>query len=102
MKITQIVAVSLLLGLVLGCETHRVKSEEIIAQHPQWDEQTVAHIRQGMLLEGMNKEQVRAAWGEHCQTCPGTRKYEWGETWEYQTQVVFFDKTGKVTKFEKK
>lgn len=88
--------------LLSGCETGVVKKDELIAKHPEWDKTTVQYIKNGMLLKGMTKDQVRAAWGKHCETCPGTGKHEWGETWEYQTQVVFFDNTGKVTKFEKK
>jgi hypothetical protein len=82
-----------------GCESSVVKPEEAIAKHPEWDEQTITYIREGLLIKGMTKEQVRASWGAYCETCQGTKKFEWGETWEYPTQVVFFDKTGKMTKF---
>jgi len=57
-----------------GCESTLVKSEESIAKHPEWDTQTVAYIREGMLIPGMTKEQVTAAWGKHCEKCPGSRK----------------------------
>lgn len=82
-----------------GCESTLVKSEDAIAKHPEWDTQTIAYIREGMLLPGMTKEQVTAAWGKHCDTCPGTKKSVQGETWVYPTQIVFFDKTGKMTKY---
>ncbi len=84
---------------LIGCESSVVKPEEAIAKHPEWDEQTNAYIREGLLIKGMTKEQVRASWGKYCENCPGTKKFEWGETWEYPTQIVFFDKSGKMTKF---
>jgi hypothetical protein len=92
-----------IIGVVLsGCESTLVKSEESIAKHPEWDAQTVAYIREGMLITGMTKEQVTAAWGKHCDTCPGTKKSDQGDTWVYPTQIVFFDKQGKMTKYVKK
>ncbi len=95
-------ALLLIVFSLSGCESSVVKPEEAIASHPEWDEQTVAYIRQGLLINGMTKEQVRAAWGPHCETCQGTKVFEWGETWEYVTQVVFFDTNGLMTKFVKK
>ena len=91
-------SIFVLLVILTGCESSVVKPEEAIANHPDWDDQTILYIRQGMLLEGMTQEQVYAAWGKHCQTCQGTKIFEWGETWEYPTQVVFFDKYGLMTK----
>ncbi|MFK5983799.1 MAG: hypothetical protein QM479_00015 [Pseudomonadota bacterium] len=89
-----------IMGVLLsGCESTLVKSEESIAKHPEWDGQTTAYIREGMLLTGMTKDQVSAAWGKHCKTCPGTKKFKWGETWAYPTQIVFFDLSGKMTKY---
>jgi len=91
------------MGVVLsGCESTLVKSEESIAKHPEWDAQTVAYIREGMLIPGMTKDQVTAAWGKHCETCPGSKQSEQGESWVYPTQIVFFDKMGKMIKYIKK
>ena len=42
----------------------------------------------------MTKEQVEAAWGKPCFSCTGTVEREWGDSWEYPTQIVFFDKNG--------
>lgn len=88
--------------LLLACESPPVRREEVIAQHPEWDEETIVMIRNGVLLKGMTTEQVKAAWGRPCWSCTGTTKGDWGEAWEYQTQIVFFDKQGRVVRWEKK
>jgi len=94
--------ICLSLFILVACENAPVRREEVIAQHPEWDEKTVQLVRGGYLAKGMDKEQVRAAWGRPCLTCTGTTKGDWGESWEYPTQVVFFDKDGKVTHWDKK
>lgn len=99
LKILSIIAIVLILS---ACESSVVKPEEHIAKHPEWDEQTVQNIRRGIVLPGMTKAQVRAAWGNPCETCPGSKKFEWGETWEYPTQVVFFNKEGQLTETRNK
>lgn len=88
--------------LIQACESPPVRREEMIAQHPEWDPQTVKIIEGGYLQKGMTKEQVKAAWGRPCWTCTGTTSGDWGEAWEYQTQVVFFDKQGRVTRWTQK
>jgi len=91
--------VLLLAVLILtACENAPVRREELLSQHPEWDTNTVNVIRSGKIFKGMTKEQVRAAWGSHCYTCQGTTDGVWGESWEYATQVVFFDTEGKVVR----
>jgi outer membrane protein assembly factor BamE (lipoprotein component of BamABCDE complex) len=96
----------ILLTIVLtGCESPPVRRAEIIAQHPDWDAQTVNLIREGFLAKGMTADQVRAAWGRPCYTCTGTVKdQEWDKwmAWEYQTQIVFFDENERVLRWTKK
>lgn len=87
---------SLLLTTLAACENAPVRQEKLLAQHPEWDSKTTAVIRDGKVTKGMTKQQVRAAWGRHCLTCQGTTKGAWGNSWEYPTQVVFFDAEGKV------
>lgn len=88
--------------LLIACENAPVRREELLAQHPEWDPQMQKLIREGYLVKGMSKDQVRAAWGRACWSCTGTKKGDWGEAWEYSTQVVFFDKDGLVTRWEPK
>jgi hypothetical protein len=93
----------ILLILNSACESNAVRHEEAFEKHPQWSEQDKQLISQGMINYGMSKAQVRAAWGKYCKSCPGTKKFETGrESWEYQTQVVFFDKEGKVIRWVKR
>lgn len=99
------VLLTLILGsylLLIACENAPVRREELLAQHPEWDAQLQQLIREGYLAKGMTKDQVRAAWGRPCWSCTGTTKGNWGEAWEYSTQVVFFDKEGLVTRWEPK
>ncbi|ADE14848.1 hypothetical protein Nhal_1724 [Nitrosococcus halophilus Nc 4] len=96
MKYLMIIVV---ISLIVACETPTVRREDFAAKHPDWDPQMVEVIRAGMIAKGMTKEQVRAAWGEPCNTCQGTRKWEWGESWEYRTQVVFFNTEGLVIRW---
>ncbi len=91
-----------ILILVTACETAPVRREEYISRHPEWKPETVAVIRAGMIARGMTKEQVRAAWGRPCYTCQGTASGSWGSSWEFTTQVVFFDTDGRVTRWEDK
>ena len=88
--------------LLQACETSPVRREEMIAANPQWDEEVVEMVRKGFILKGMTQDQVTAAWGRECITCTGTTRGEFGESWEYPTQVVFFDKQGKVVRWVKK
>lgn len=99
MKIKIIILFSLLL---MACENQPVRREEMVAQHPEWDNDTVTLIKNGYLAVGMTQDQVRAAWGKACWSCTGTTKGPWGEAWEYSTQVVFFDTSGKVTRWTQK
>ncbi|MGH8497657.1 MAG: hypothetical protein ACRERV_02450 [Methylococcales bacterium] len=88
--------------LSTACENNPVRREEMVALHPEWSSDHVLLIRDGRLVKGMDQEQVKAAWGRPCWSCTGTTKGNWGEAWEYATQSVFFDKNGKVTRWESK
>jgi len=92
----------LLLVTLTACENAPTRREELLVQHPEWDSKTINVIRDGKISIGMTKDQVRAAWGRHCFTCQGTTDGTWGESWEYPTQVVFFDTKGKVVRLSKK
>ena len=92
----------IVIASLIACESASVRREETISQHPQWNMQIKQLIREGFLVQGMDKEQVKAAWGKPCWSCTGTTKGQWGEAWEYATQVVFFDTAGKVTRWEAK
>jgi len=81
-----------------ACENAPTRREDLLAQHPEWNENTMRVIRSGKIFKGMSKEQVRAAWGRPCYNCQGTTSGTWGESWEYPTQVVFFDAQGKVVR----
>ena len=91
-----------LLLLLQACESPPVRRAELLAQHPEWDTETVKIIEGGYLKVGMSQAQVKAAWGRPCWTCTGTTKGDWGEAWEYQTQVVFFNNQGIVTRWTQK
>lgn len=88
--------------LLTACENQPVRREEMVAQHPEWDQEKITLIRNGYLMVGMDQEQVKAAWGKPCMSCTGTKKGDFGEAWEYATQVVFFDAAGKVTRWVNK
>ena len=88
--------------LVQACENAPVRRQEMVSEHPEWDEGFVKLIQSGYLARGMNQDQVKAAWGRPCWSCPGTTKGDWGESWEYATQVVFFNRSGEVIRWEKK
>lgn len=94
--------VCLLMTTLTACENAPTRREDLVAQHPEWDVNTVNVIRSGKIFKGMTKEQVRAAWGRPCYTCQGTTSGAWGESWEYSTQVVFFDTEGKVLRHTNK
>ena len=90
---------------LLGCESPPVRRSQLIAEHPEWSAQTVKMITEGFLIQGMTSDQVRASWGRPCWTCTGTamdKGWDKWRTWEYQTQIVFFDKNGRVTRWSKK
>lgn len=99
----------LILGLTLfmlaACETPPVRRAQMIAEHPEWDKQTVKIIQEGYLLQGMTTDQVKAAWGGPCWTCVGTVKDKERKrwmAWEYPTQIVFFDENERVIRWTQK
>lgn len=99
-------AIILLSGtlLLIACENAPVRREDMISAHPDWNKSMVTLVKSGFLAKGMTKEQVTATWGRHCWSikCTGTASGKWGESWEYPTQIVFFDLKGKVTRWEAK
>jgi hypothetical protein len=86
--------------LLQACENAPVRREGFLSNHPDWATQQTQLIKAGYLEQGMDQEQVEAAWGKPCWSCTGTTKGEWGEAWQYATQTVFFDQSGKVTRWE--
>jgi hypothetical protein len=99
------ILIILFITLLVACESPPVRRAELIDQHPEWSPEMVKIIREGYIIKGMTTDQVRAAWGYPCWSCTGTTHYPsssvW-RAWEYPTQVVFFDKQGKVTHWTKK
>jgi hypothetical protein len=91
-----------MLVLLTACESPPVRRQELVSMHPEWSTDMVTLIQNGYLAKGMTGDQVSAAWGKPCQSCIGTKKGEWGEAWEYATQLVFFDKNGNVTRWTNK
>ncbi len=91
-----------LLIVLSGCENPAVRRDKLVAQNPGWDAMTVSLIQEGKISKGMTKDQVRAAWGRHCYSCTGTTKSAHGSSWEYTTQVVFFNLDGKVLRWSPK
>ncbi len=101
-RIGSIISLILLLTTLVACENAPIRREELLVQHPDWDSKTIKLIRDGKIFIGMTKDQVRASWGRYCLTCQGTTEGTWGESWEYATQVVFFDSKGKVVRLATK
>ncbi len=90
---------------LIACESPPVRRSQIIAEHPEWEPKMVKMINEGYLLKGMTSDQVRASWGRPCWSCTGTKMdKEWDkwQTWEFATQIVFFDKDEKVIRWTKK
>lgn len=85
--------------LLTACESPPVRRDQAIRDHPEWTAQTKAMIQSGYLLKGMTEEQVIATWGKPCLSCTGTVA---GSSFEYPTQIVFFDDMGKVSRIEAK
>ncbi|MEQ1558282.1 MAG: hypothetical protein ABL933_05005 [Methyloglobulus sp.] len=88
-------------GIMLqACEQAPVRRTEMLAEHSGWGNEAAQLIKAGYLTQGMDQEQVEAAWGKPCWSCTGTTQGDWGAAWQYATQTVFFDKDGKVTRWE--
>lgn len=98
MKINLILLLTSLF-ILEGCQNAPVRRHEALAEHPEWDSGLTQIIQEGYLTIGMDRDQVKAVWGRPCWSCPGTTSGDWGETWQYTTQTVFFDKNGKVTRW---
>jgi hypothetical protein len=98
MKLNKLLII-LALGTLIGCSNSTLRPAVSVADHPDWDAQLVKLIRSGMIAEGMSKDQVQAAWGSAGWYYTGTASHQWGESWEYPTQIVFFDQSGLVTEW---
>lgn len=83
-----------------------------IEANPHLSDEIKGAIFHQQIMPGMTKEQVRAAIGEPCGYCYGTRTSSTGDTWEYNTfgtsiygagrgQYVFFNNKGKVIGWNK-
>jgi hypothetical protein len=90
----------ILAAALQACENAPVRREALLAEHPQWNGEVKQLIQAGYLAKGMDQDQVSASWGKPCWSCTGTTTGDWGESWEYATQTVFFDKSGKVSHWE--
>jgi hypothetical protein len=101
-RVYSVMSLILLLTTLVACENAPTRREELLVQYPDWNSKTIKLIRDGKIFIGMTKDQVRASWGRHCLTCQGTTEGTWGESWEYATQVVFFDSEGKVVRLATK
>jgi hypothetical protein len=95
----QIVMVLILTGSTIACSNGPVRREAAINNQTEWSALDVKMIREGMISTGMTMNQVEAAWGKAGWFYTGTGNHAWGETWEYPTQVVFFDSSGRVTEW---
>lgn len=101
----------LLLPLALAaCATDAGRRDAYLAAHPQTDNTIAQNIYQGKISKGMSKDEVRAAWGDPCGYCVGTRSASWGDSWEYNIfgsarpwagNYVFFGPDGRVTGWSK-
>lgn len=103
MKVT--LSMLLMAMILVGCESSPVRRAEYLAKHPEWDAQTVKLVKEGFIVQGMTLDQVRAAWGRPCYSCTGTTMdSDWDKwvSWEYQTQIVFFDKNERVERWTQK
>lgn len=99
-NLTYIAILAVILLVLNGCESNAARHEEAFSKHQEWSEADRLMISQGLIRKGMTRDQVRAAWGKPCMTCTGTKKYENGvQSWEFHTQVVFFDKDDIVTRW---
>jgi len=90
---------------LISCESPPVRRSQLIEKHPEWSAEMVKIITEGFLLKGMTADQVHASWGRPCWTCTGTAmddEWESWRSWEYQTQIVFFDKDEKVIRWTQK
>jgi hypothetical protein len=95
---------------LIACESPRARREDYLSKHSDYIDNNQSHlnntaqdmIREGYLFKGMTKEQVEATWGSACWSCTGTTKNENGETWEYPTQILYFDKEGLLLRWTAK
>ncbi|HKJ94857.1 MAG TPA: hypothetical protein VKA32_04430 [Gammaproteobacteria bacterium] len=75
-----------------------------VKKHPEIPDRYKKAIKDGQIMEGMSKDEVRASWGDPCGLCYGTTSNSWGDSWEYGIpnsastgQIVYFDPSGSVT-----
>ena len=98
MKVNALV-ILLLLSVLFGCSNSTLRPAVRVVEHSEWTIQHVKLIRSGMIAHGMNKNQVKAAWGKPGWYYTGTARHDWGDSWEYPTQIVFFDQSGQVVEW---
>lgn len=88
--------------MTVGCESPPIRRADFISDNPEWSQRHKDVITEGYLLVGMSLDQVRAAWGRPCYLCTGTywsiSQHQWA-SWEYQTQIIFFDEDEKVSRW---
>jgi hypothetical protein len=94
---------------IVSCESSRARREaylietaDYIEGKPSLNATAKAMIQQGYLFKGMTQEQVVAAWGSACWSCTGTTDNDGGETWEYPTQILYFDNEGLLIRWSER
>lgn len=83
-----------LMVLLTACQSSPIRRYEAVTKHPEWSQQISDMVNAGYVVKGMNAEQVIATWGKPCKNCTGTIE---NTSFEYPTQIIFFDKQGKVS-----
>lgn len=79
-----------------------------VESHPNLPPRFFTAIQGGIIMKGMTKQDVVAAWGNPCGYCYGTTHNSWGDSWEYNVfgsssygigngKYVFFSSDGLVT-----
>ena len=92
----------IVLLLLAACSSNTVRREDMIAEHPEWSADMVTLVRNGYVAKGMTMDQVKATWGRPDYFAPGTTDGEWGESWQYPTQTVVFNRQGIVVRLDKR
>ncbi len=98
-KLNLLFQLIVLTSVLNGCSNSTLRPAVYVANHPDWTTKDVKLIQSGMISTGMSKQQVKAAWGKPGWYYTGTAIHHWGESWEYPTQIVFFDREGNVTEW---
>lgn len=99
-----LIAAGLLAATVLGCgpSLTQQRRRDYINAHPALSRDVRIGIEQGLVLQGMTMDEVRAAWGNPPVDCP-MRISHLQTIWSYchktlaAPTLVFFDEHGRVT-----